>query len=116
LGGLAIFTSFMIGLVILRPENTYHLFIVGGAVVILVMGIIDDLYDLSAKLKFFIQFGVAAVIVLWGGLQVEFINLPFGGQVEFGILSSIITVFWIVGVTNAINFIEIGRASCRGRW
>lgn len=106
LGGLAIFTSFMIGLVILRPENTYHLFIVGGAVVILVMGIIDDLYDLSAKLKFFIQFGVAAVIVLWGGLQVEFINLPFGGQVEFGILSSIITVFWIVGVTNAINFID----------
>lgn len=106
LGGLAIFTSFMIGLVILRPENTYHLFIVGGAVVILVMGIIDDLYDLSAKLKFVIQFGVAAVIVLWGGLQVEFINLPFGGQVEFGILSSIITVLWIVGVTNAINFID----------
>src|SRR5699024_6272920 len=66
----------------------------------------DDLYDLSAKLKFFIQFGVAAVIVLWGGLQVEFINLPFGGQVEFGILSSIVTLFWIVGVTNAINLID----------
>src|SRR5699024_11263575 len=49
---------------------------------------------------------VAAVIVLWGGFQFQFINLPFGGQVEFGILCSMITVFWIVGVTNAFNFID----------
>src|SRR5699024_11625812 len=40
------------------------------------------------------------------GLQVEFINLPFGGQLEFGFLSVLITVLWILGITNAINFID----------
>lgn len=106
LGGLAIFTSFIIGLLIVQPENTYHLFIVGGAIVILLLGLFDDLYNLTAKTKFLVQLGVASVVVLFGGLQVEFINLPFGGQVEFGILSSIITILWIVGITNAINLID----------
>src|SRR5690625_884061 len=106
LGGLAIFVSFMIGLLILQPENEYHFFIVGGAVVVLMLGMIDDMYDLSAKVKFIVQLAVAGMIVLWGGLQVEFINLPFGGQVEFGVLSSVITILWIVGVMNAINFID----------
>lgn len=106
LGGLVIFTSFIIGLFILRPENTYHMYIVGGAIVIILLGLLDDIFDLSAKLKFIVQLGVAATVVLGGGLQVEFINLPFGGQVEFGILSSVITIFWIVGITNAINLID----------
>ena len=106
LGGVAIFISFMIGLLILKPENTYHLYIIGGATAILILGIVDDIVDLSAKFKFVFQIAIALVIVLWGGLQVEFINLPFGGQIEFGFFSSVITVLWIVGITNAINFID----------
>lgn len=105
-GGLAIFLSFAVGLLILRPDDTYHAFIIGGGIVIVLLGFFDDVYDLSAKFKFFVQLAVASTIVLWGGLQVEFINLPFGGQVEFGFLSSVITIFWIVGVTNAMNLID----------
>src|SRR5699024_7261937 len=63
-------------------------------------------YDLSAKTKFIGQIVAAVLVVFWGGLQVEFINLPFGGQVEFGFLSSVVTIFWIVGITNAINLID----------
>lgn len=106
LGGLAIFCSFLIGLLILQPASKYHLSIICGATVILVLGVLDDLYNLSAKLKFGIQILAAMLVVFWGGLQVEFINLPFGGQVEFGLLSSLVTILWIVGVTNAINLID----------
>lgn len=106
LGGLAIFISFFAGLMILQPSSEYHLAIVIGAVVIILLGYFDDLYNLSAKFKFLIQLGVAIMIVFWGGIQVDFINLPFGGQVNFGLLSSIITILWIVGVTNAINLID----------
>src|SRR5699024_7870459 len=52
------------------------------------------------------QLLVAVIVVFWGGLQVDFINLPFGGQDEFGFLSSVITILWIVGITNAINIID----------
>ncbi|MFD1172388.1 glycosyltransferase family 4 protein [Oceanobacillus sp. M65] len=106
LGGLAIYMSFLIGLVILQPVSEYHLSIVVGASLMVGLGFLDDIFDLSAKLKFIVQIAAACIVVFWGGLQVEFINLPFGGQIEFGILSTIITIFWIVGITNAINFID----------
>lgn len=106
LGGLAIFVSFMIGLFILQPASPYHLSIICGAILIIGLGVIDDLYNLSAKVKFIVQIVAALLVVFWGGLQVEFINLPFGGQVEFGFLSSMITILWIVGVTNAMNLID----------
>lgn len=106
LGGLAIFISFLAGLLLLQPYSDYHAAVVTGACIIIIMGVLDDLYNLSAKMKFIVQIGVALLIVFWGGLQVEFINLPFGGQIEFGFLSSVVTVFWIVGITNAINLID----------
>lgn len=106
LGGLAIFISFLAGLLILQPAGEYHLAIISGALIIIVLGFIDDVYNLSAKVKFITQLGVASLVVFWGGLQVEFINLPFGGQIEFGFLSSVVTIFWIAGVTNAINLTD----------
>lgn len=106
LGGLSIFFSFLIGLALLQPSNTYHLSIVIGAFIIIILGFFDDLYALTAKSKFIVQIIAACVVVFYGGLQVEFINLPFGGQLEFGWLSAIVTILWIVGITNAINFID----------
>ncbi|EQB38105.1 MULTISPECIES: glycosyltransferase family 4 protein [Virgibacillus] len=106
LGGLAIFISFLLGLLILQPTSTYHFAIIIGAFLIIVLGFFDDITDLSAKFKFIIQIGIACIVVFGGGLHIEFVNLPFGGQIEFGFMSSLITVFWIVGVTNAINLID----------
>lgn len=106
LGGLAIFIGFFAGLMILQPESDYHVALICGGIIILGIGFVDDLYNLSAKTKFIGQITAAVLVVFWGGLQVEFINLPFGGQVEFGLLSSVVTILWIVGVTNAINLID----------
>lgn len=106
LGGLAIFISFFAGLLIIQPSSSYHVAIIVGAVVIVLLGYFDDLYNLAARFKFIVQLAVAIMIVGWGGLQVDFINLPFGGQVNFGLLSSVVTILWIVGITNAINLID----------
>ncbi|MEN1967768.1 MraY family glycosyltransferase [Lentibacillus sp. N15] len=106
LGGIAIYFSFLIGLAILQPINQYHFAILCGGFIMVVVGCIDDLIDLSPKFKFITQTVAASLVVFWGGLQVEFINLPFGGQIEFGFLSSVVTIIWIVGITNAINLID----------
>ncbi|SES88654.1 UDP-GlcNAc:undecaprenyl-phosphate GlcNAc-1-phosphate transferase [Oceanobacillus limi] len=106
LGGLAIFLSFLFGLLILQPTDESHLAIICGAFIIIALGVVDDLINLSAKWKFAVQILIASLVVFWGGLHVEFINLPFGGQVQFGFFSSIITILWIVGITNAINLID----------
>src|SRR5699024_1258571 len=106
LGGLAIFISFIIGVLIMQPAGEYHIAILSGAFVILLLGFFDDLYNLTAKAKFLFQVIAAVIVVFGGGLQAEFINLPFGGQVEFGFLSTIITLLWIVGITHAINLVD----------
>lgn len=106
LGGLAIFASFLLGVWILQPDSPYHLSIMLGATVIIALGVADDFMELTAKAKFLFQIVAAGIIVFGGGLQVEFINLPFGGQLEFGLLSAVVTILWIVGITNAINFVD----------
>jgi UDP-GlcNAc:undecaprenyl-phosphate GlcNAc-1-phosphate transferase len=106
MGGLVIYISFMIGLFIMNPESKYHIAIMIGSVIIVLTGILDDIFELSAKVKLINQLAAALIVVIWGGVQVNFINLPFGGILEFGWLSIPITILWIVGVTNAINLID----------
>lgn len=106
LGGLAIYASFMIGYFILRPWNEDWLYILLGSFIIVVVGILDDIYELPAKVKFVGQLAAAFIVVVIAGVQVTFINLPFGGQLHFGLLSIPISILWIVGITNAINLID----------
>ena len=106
LGGLAIYISFILGLLLLHPDSSYHAAIVVGSLIIVATGVLDDIYELSAKIKLSLQIVAAVIVVFWGGVQVDFINLPFGGLIEFGAFSTPITILWIVGVTNAINLID----------
>jgi UDP-GlcNAc:undecaprenyl-phosphate/decaprenyl-phosphate GlcNAc-1-phosphate transferase len=106
LGGLAIYIGFIVGILILRPDNEYKIPILLGSIVIIITGFLDDLFELSAKVKLIGQL-LAAGIVVFSGVQVEYINLPFGShQLEFGFLSIPLTILWIVGITNAINLID----------
>ncbi|MDX6154086.1 MraY family glycosyltransferase [Marinococcus sp. PL1-022] len=105
LGGLAIYVSFILGLFILKPENEYLPFIFAGGTLVFLIGALDDIKEQSAKVKLIAQLA-AAIIVIVGGVQLEFINLPFGGVLELGFLSIPITLLWIIGITNAINLID----------
>lgn len=105
LGGLGIFLSFMIGYFIFYQDSPYFWYIFIGAVLIATVGFFDDIYQLSATVKFLIQL-IAALIVVLGGIEINFVNLPFNEAVHFGYFSIPITILWIVGVTNAINLID----------
>ncbi|WP_075982972.1 glycosyltransferase family 4 protein [Bacillus massilinigeriensis] len=106
LGGLAIYISFMLGMLLIDTSKEVHIPLLVGSLVIVLTGILDDIFELSAKVKFSLQIAAALIVVLWGGVQVNFINLPFGGTVTFGFLAIPVTILWIVGVTNAINLID----------
>ncbi|REJ10207.1 glycosyltransferase family 4 protein [Halobacillus trueperi] len=105
LGGLAIYLSFALGILFFFPESDYTWPVLIGATIIIITGVLDDLKELSAKVKLGGQL-LATLVVVLGGVQIDFINLPFGGQIEFGYLSIPITILWIVGITNAINLID----------
>lgn len=106
LGGLAIFIAFIIPMLfIIEKEPSPFLGILLGGLVIFCVGIIDDIYQLSAKTKFIGQI-IAASIAIYFGVIVHFVTNPFDGLVSLGFLSIPVTLLWIVGVTNAINLID----------
>jgi UDP-GlcNAc:undecaprenyl-phosphate/decaprenyl-phosphate GlcNAc-1-phosphate transferase len=105
LGGLAIYTSFTLGIVIFSPDSNFTLPIIIGGTIIFLVGMFDDIYQLSPKVKTIGQI-IAALPIVIGGINIDYITIPFGPKIDFGFWSIVITVIWIIGVTNAINLID----------
>lgn len=104
-GGLAIFIGVIFGMLYLQPEHEHLLEISLGAIVIIITGLLDDRYDIRATVKLVGQI-IAATFLISSGLIIERITLPFIGLIELGPLSVLITILWVVGITNAINLID----------
>lgn len=105
MGGLAIFFGAALGLLYLQPVHEHLFEIVLGAIVIIITGILDDKFDIRPIIKLSGQL-IAASFLISSGLIIERITIPFFGLVESGVFSVLITVLWVVGITNAINLID----------
>ncbi|BBI36191.1 glycosyltransferase family 4 protein [Cohnella abietis] len=118
LGGVAIYGAFTVGLLLILPwvpadmlstydRNLISALLVGGTLIV-VLGALDDKFDLSAKLKLLVQIGAACIVVFGYNIKIDLLNIPFGSAMQpLGEWLSIpLTILWIVGVTNAINLID----------
>ncbi|MBR5381110.1 MAG: undecaprenyl/decaprenyl-phosphate alpha-N-acetylglucosaminyl 1-phosphate transferase, partial [Oscillospiraceae bacterium] len=109
LGGLAIFIAFIISVVLFADITMQVRGILLGALVVVIIGVIDDIIPLPALLKFAVQI-VAALIAVFHGVVIELLSNPvfFSGTeyLKFGALSIPITVIWIVAITNSVNLID----------
>ena len=109
MGGLAIFLGFLLSVLLFLDLDTQLRGMLLGAIIIVVLGIFDDIYSLGAKLKFLIQIGAALVAVLSGNV-IETLSNPnvFSSNLywNLGWLSIPVTVLWIVAITNAVNLID----------
>ena len=78
-----------------------------GALIIAIMGFLDDLKDLRPLEKFLFQLVAASVVYLFG-ISIVGIKIPFiyNNIIDFGILAYPITLAWILGITNAVNLID----------
>lgn len=105
LGGISILFGFIAGFICLFPHIPYMPSFLLGAFVIVLTGVVDDKFSISAKAKLAAQITAATIFVTSGPL-IDFVNIPFVGYLDFGWFSYPITVFWIVTMTNAINLID----------
>lgn len=105
LGGLAIFGGVVAGYFVGGLYNEKITGITVGAIIIVITGILDDKYELSAKYKLLGQL-LAAGAVVGSGLNIDHLTIPFVGTYDLGLWTYPITVFWIVAITNAINLID----------
>lgn len=113
LGGLAIFASFNVGMVLAffltdlfaGQENMFYALLIGGSI-IAITGIIDDKLELSPFKKLIGQVLAAATVIAFN-IKVSGVTHPFAEEIiPLGYLAIPITLFWIIAITNAINLID----------
>lgn len=109
LGGLAIFIAFMFSVLLFADIDRQMQGILLGAVIIVVLGVLDDILTLKALPKFFVQI-LAAGVAVYHGCSIQFISNPnlFSSTLYINLswLSVPVTIIWIVAITNAVNFID----------
>ncbi len=110
IGGLAIFYGFVISVLCFAVIDREIMGILIGAVIIVTVGVVDDMRELSAKIKLLFQI-IAAAIVIYFGVDITYIANPFSQwfgpvYINLGLWSIPITMVWIIGVTNAVNLID----------
>ena len=115
-GGIALALGFfapIAGLAVYENQISHMIYADGravatlmiGAIAALLVGLADDLFDTSAKLRLVLLFAIAAFAWM-GGHRVDILAVPFIGTVDLGLWSAPVTILWIAGVMVAFNFID----------
>ncbi len=109
IGGLAIFAAFFLVVLVMANVSRQLIGMLLGSLIIVLLGVVDDKYDLNAKFKFLIQI-LAAVIPVTQGCVIRYISNPLPIQdypyLPLRFLAIPCTIIWIVALTNAVNFID----------
>ncbi|MBP0443270.1 undecaprenyl/decaprenyl-phosphate alpha-N-acetylglucosaminyl 1-phosphate transferase [Roseomonas sp. SSH11] len=111
-GGLGIVLAFVAGMVVLygtaqfaRIADPAFIGTILAAIAIAAVALLDDLKDFRFVVKLAAQAG-AALVAMASGLVVTRLALPWIGVVDLGIAGPLLTLFWIVACTNAVNFMD----------
>ena len=114
-GGVSIFAGTMIALLMVwrlggfeaidLPEQEVLGGMILGSVGFFCIGFADDLLCLSSWSRLLMQI-IVATVTWFMGLQIDFLSIPFVGLIHLGLLSLPISVIWLVGMANAINWID----------
>ena len=120
-GGPAVIIGFLVSvvylLIVMSIENSIDLFtnehygikLIGlflGIAVMTIVGIIDDTKTLKPIPKLLGQI-LAAIVIVAFGIKIEQVTIPFLYEIGLTeVFSNLLTILWIVGITNAINLID----------
>ncbi len=105
LGGVAIFLGTSLAFYLLYSHPYRLTGVWAGAFLLLIVGIIDDVWGVLPRFKLLGQV-VAAGIAIYSGVTISFITNPLGGLIFLKWFSIPITLLWIVGITNTLNLID----------
>src|SRR3989344_5796818 len=107
-GGIPLFVGVLVASLIFLPMSKIIVAMLIAAFVSLLVGILDDKFDLSPYLRFLVNIGCAAFVVFMGA-NIPFITNPLGGilflnSVPIPFFSDLVAILWIVWVMNMLNW------------
>ena len=111
-GGISIVITFLVGMAFITYfferdliQQRYMLAFVFSSILIAVISLVDDIREKSARFKLLTHV-VAVVAVLYSGIVIDSLSLPWSQQQHLGWIGYVISFFWILGLTNAYNFMD----------
>ena len=109
LGGVSIFCGFWLALFLTIENHRVLLPFFAGALVLFVVGVIDDMKELPAKVKLFGQIIAASIVAIFG-TRIDYVTNVFNYEGNILPLAEWfaipLTIIWIIGIINAINLID----------
>ncbi|MGB3492668.1 MAG: MraY family glycosyltransferase [Elainellaceae cyanobacterium] len=116
LGGVSIFLGSLMALLlvwvlggfgVLPPNKEYEIWgVTIGGLVFFLIGLADDLFSLSPIVRLLLQVGAASG-AWFVGVQIDFVSIPGMGITQLPVIVSwLFTILWLVGMTNAVNWID----------
>ena len=105
LGGLGIYSGFLLGYMIFGEHTAMMNSILIGSFVLLITGIFDDIKPLKARHKLVGQFIATLIVTIYGNILLKDVSL-FGLYINFDILAYPITILFILGCINCMNLID----------
>src|SRR6478672_9318935 len=106
-GGIAILLGCLVAFFGMQASTTSVQAFSAAALLLVLVGIYDDIHDLRWYWRILAQSLAALIIIYWGGVRVEQLGPLFGlGETSLGALSVPFTVFATVGLINAMNMID----------
>ena len=116
MGGLAIFLGFLLSALIFVPMDQANRGMLLGAVVIVILGIFDDIYALPALPKLLVQIGAALIAVLHGNVIEVLSNPNLFSENPYWSLGSLaipLSVIWIVAITSIVRELMVATPTAK---
>jgi undecaprenyl-phosphate alpha-N-acetylglucosaminyl 1-phosphatetransferase/UDP-N-acetylglucosamine 2-epimerase len=107
IGGLCFFLGLVAGLSYLDVIDSFSVALLGASALILLTGLVDDLYDLSVRSRLTIQVGTVLAVIAATGVYIDGVGQLFGdSQIRLHALGIPLTVLAVVGLMNAFNMLD----------
>ncbi|MBI2622780.1 MAG: undecaprenyl/decaprenyl-phosphate alpha-N-acetylglucosaminyl 1-phosphate transferase [Candidatus Levybacteria bacterium] len=103
-GGIPLFIGIIFAGIFFLPLTKITGALFFAALIALIIGVLDDKFDISPYLRFLANIAVALIIVFFGGVNIAFITNPLGGILNLSPLSTLISLLWLVWVMNMLNW------------
>jgi len=108
-GGIVTASATVVGLIATAPVGRESYTLSASMLILMALGLLDDLRSRGSGLPWSVRLAVQTAVAVWmcaSGLRIGGIDLGSLGSLELGVWGWPLTVFWLVGMTNAFNFID----------
>ncbi len=107
-GGISIFSTILVGFLLFLPMNDNLSLYLSCSAVLIVLGALDDYYDVSFKIRLIIQAGISLAMIYIGGHSLHDLGYLMGSETIAlnEVTGAVITVIAVIGAINAFNMVD----------